>query len=257
MFLNEHGLPKPRHSYIHVPQPGRRGVLIHNGQIPNGAQPSGVVGGGFGVGGAIHGGVMPGAVLAGGLGYCGGFHGVYRPHTTPVYYGPNVATSTYSANYYNYPAYGYYSPYANLNYGFGGGLYANYYHPYQRSYYYPTTAAAPVVSYGYQSMPATTTYTVTNSHFPMTAPIPTTTTYHASGATRTGIQEENRRVAMARGAYSARRIKPSDALPDDPFWCRERTGEWHLRTFYQIENECYPGQWTMDAERGFLLFERH
>jgi hypothetical protein len=67
---------------------------------------------------------------------------------------------------------------------------------------------------------------------------------------------ENRRIATERGAYSARRIKPADARDDDPFWCRERNGEWHLRTFYQIENECYPGQWLMDAELGFLVFHR-
>lgn len=67
---------------------------------------------------------------------------------------------------------------------------------------------------------------------------------------------ENRRVATERGAYSARRIKPADARDDDPFWCRERNGEWHLRTFYQIENECHPGTWQMDAEVGFLIFHR-
>jgi hypothetical protein len=67
---------------------------------------------------------------------------------------------------------------------------------------------------------------------------------------------ENRRVATERGAYSARKIMPADARADDPFWCRERNGEWHLRTYYQIENECHPGQWLMDAEIGYLVFHR-
>jgi hypothetical protein len=67
---------------------------------------------------------------------------------------------------------------------------------------------------------------------------------------------ENRRVATERGAYDLRRIKPADARSDDPFWCRERNGEWHLRTFYQIENECHPGTWKMDAEMGYLVFHR-
>lgn len=67
---------------------------------------------------------------------------------------------------------------------------------------------------------------------------------------------DSRRYAADRGAYSARRIKPADALPDDPFWCRERDGQWHLRTFYSIERECYPGRWQMDAEKGFLVYHR-
>jgi hypothetical protein len=67
---------------------------------------------------------------------------------------------------------------------------------------------------------------------------------------------ENRRIATERGAYAPRRIKPADARPDDPFWVREKDGGWHLKAFYQIENECYPGRWTMDAEIGFLVFHR-
>ena len=73
---------------------------------------------------------------------------------------------------------------------------------------------------------------------------------------RQDVQHESRRVAMERGSYLPRRIAPSDARPDDPFWCMERTGEWHLRTYYQIENECHPGRWLVDAEHGFLVFHR-
>jgi hypothetical protein len=67
---------------------------------------------------------------------------------------------------------------------------------------------------------------------------------------------ESRRIATERGAYDPRRIRPADARDDDPFWCRERNGEWHLRTYYQIENECHPGQWMVDAELGYLVFHR-
>lgn len=67
---------------------------------------------------------------------------------------------------------------------------------------------------------------------------------------------DSRRYAAGRGAYSARRIKPADALPDDPFWCRERDGQWHLRTYYSIDRECRPGRWQMDAEKGFLVYHR-
>ncbi|KAF2746078.1 hypothetical protein M011DRAFT_468936 [Sporormia fimetaria CBS 119925] len=70
------------------------------------------------------------------------------------------------------------------------------------------------------------------------------------------IQLENRRVATERGAYEPRKIKPADAKPEDVFWCRERDGEWHCRPYYQIENECQPGRWQMDAEHGFLVFHR-
>ncbi|KAJ4293510.1 hypothetical protein N0V90_008793 [Kalmusia sp. IMI 367209] len=113
--------------------------------------------------------------------------------------------------------------------------------------------------------PSTTTYTtVTNSSVPVPVASTRTTTSTTTvrspqptiPVTRDDVQYENRRIAMERGSYNPRRIKPADARPDDPFWCRERTGEWHLRTFYQIENECYPGRWLMDAEHGFLVFHR-
>jgi hypothetical protein len=274
-----HGFPQPRHSYLHVPQPGRRGVLIHNGQIPNGAAPSNIAPGSYYQGGfvggqaAVMGGVGVGGVMAGGYN-TGVWHTPYTTptyHSRPLYYGPNLPVGTYTTGY-NYPrysSYSYYSPYAS--YGLGVGMYANYYHPYQRSYYYPSTIAAPV---GYAAhpvvtsttlVPNSTSYTVTNSHIPALRARTTTTTtavpaippvMQSSEAMRTDIQTENRRVATERGAYNMRNIKPVDALPDDPFWCMERNGEWHLRTFYQIENECYPGRWHMNPEKGFLVFHR-
>ncbi|KAF2685194.1 hypothetical protein K458DRAFT_403419 [Lentithecium fluviatile CBS 122367] len=275
----QHGFPQPRQSYLHVPQPGRRGVLVHNGQIPNGAAPSGVVPGGYFQGGFVGGhagavgGVIPGGIVGGarvGGVVAGGFHpGVYAApnyHSRPFYYGPNAAASTYGTGYYNYPSYSYYSPYAS--YGLGVGLYANYYHPYQRSYYYPTAVAAPAVACAVPAVvsasyvpAATTTYTVTNSHIPAMRTTTTTRTnmppvMQAPGPARLDIQMENRRIATERGAYNVRNIKPDNVNPDEPFWCMERTGEWHLRTFYQIENECYPGRWHINPDQGFLVFHR-
>ncbi|OAL04484.1 hypothetical protein IQ06DRAFT_98085 [Phaeosphaeriaceae sp. SRC1lsM3a] len=137
-----------------------------------------------------------------------------------------------------------------------------------RSYYstVPTYGYAGGYGYGYPATQAhvyppgptttTTTYHVMNGH-----QVPATTAHcrHTTSApapVREDYQTENRRVAAERGAYDARPIKPADARSDDPFWCRERNGEWHLRTYYQIENECYPGRWAMDAELGFLVFQR-
>jgi hypothetical protein len=259
-----HGLPRPRHSYMHVPQPGRRGVLVYNGQIPNNSAPAGVYpGGGGGMGMGMN---MGYGASYGGAGYypgVGAYPGAYgsQMHTTPLYYGPNASHSTYSPNYYNYPSsyynypsYSYYSPYAS--YGVGCGNYANYYYPYQRSYY-TAGVAAPAYSYAYQTMaPAVAvpvmpaTYGV-NTQVPMT----TTPTYRASDS-RLDSQHEARVIAMRRGAYLPRYVKPADARPDDPFWCQERGGEWHLRSFYQIENECQPGEWLMDPKIGNLVFHR-
>ncbi|CAO2647060.1 Nn.00g079820.m01.CDS01 [Neocucurbitaria sp. VM-36] len=231
--------PKPRHQYIYTPRHGQRGFLSYAGQQPNGAYPAGAMGGyGYGVGVGYAG---------AGVGYAAGgyYPGVYnaRPHY-PYPYGGN-----YYGGYYNYGLYGSMYPLANF------------YSPYQRTYY----NTAP--SYGYQSYvyppdpsatTTTTTYHVTNSQGPSYSPAARVETRAACnhGSTRENIQLENRRIATERGAYDARRIKPADARSDDPFWCRERNGEWHLRTYYQIENECHPGRWMMDANQGFLVFNR-
>ena len=295
--MDDLGQPKPRHQYTLYPQPGRRGIMVHTGQYPNGAPYVGSTGGmGMGMGMMGYGGM--------GMGYPG-----VGAHIAPLYYGPNVSRSTYS-NYAGfmggytglsygvsaYPTYSYSYPYLSpYAFGYGCGMYANYYHPYQRTYYgmnpvmaggmhsysHPGVAAATIVP------PSTTTYTtVTNSAVPVPVqPVTTTTTtsttrvrphVHSTPAhsphvhhthvhsphmsprpaAREDVQNESRRVAMQRGAYLPRRIAPADARPDDPFWCKERTGEWHLRTYYQIENECHPGRWLMDAEHGFLVFHR-
>ncbi|KAF1918620.1 hypothetical protein BDU57DRAFT_511318 [Ampelomyces quisqualis] len=126
-----------------------------------------------------------------------------------------------------------------------------------RSYYntvpsYGYAAQAYVYPPGPSAATTTTTYHVTNSH----AGAGTSYARQHVAPAREDYQMENRRVATERGAYDARAIKPADARSDDPFWCMERNGEWHLRTYYQIENECHPGRWVMDAEVGFLVFHR-
>jgi hypothetical protein len=253
--------PKPRHQYIYNPRYGQRGILTYAGQAANGAAPSGVVGGGY-----VYGAGYAGVGVSMGVGYAAGAYqpAVYQPRSYyPQTYVTNYYPQTYASNY-SYPSYGYGSYY---NYGLYGSMYplANFYYPYQRSYY------NTVPSYGYTANvypPATTTttYHVTNSQqqafqAPATRVVRETRPAYAHGHTQQGptredIQMENRRIATERGAYDARKIRPADARDDDPFWCRELNGEWHLRSYYQIENECHPGRWMMDADIGFLVFHR-
>lgn len=248
--------PKPRHQYVYTPRYGQRGFLSYAGQQPNGAYPTGVMPGGYAVG------VGMGAAYGAGVGYGAGG---YQPavHNARPYY-PQAYGPSYFAPNYHYPAYsGYY------NYGLYGMQYplANFYSPWQRTYY----NTAPTYGYTANVYPpgattTTTTYHVTNSPVGAgyAAPHPqevreTRPAYahgHSQGPTREDIQMENRRIATERGAYEPRKIRPADARDDDPFWCRERNGEWHLRSYYQIENECHPGRWMMDADIGFLVFHR-
>jgi len=236
--------PKPRHQYIYTPRYGQRGILSYAGQAPNGAAPTGVIGGAY----------------AYGVGYPAAAACQPVVYNTRSFYG-----STYLYPYYN-PGYAYYNSFLY------GSLYplANFYFPYQRSYY------NTVPTYGYtahvyppgHATTTTTTYHVTNAQAPLyaspTAQLLRETrpayahghAYTPQASTREDIQLENRRIATQRGAYDARKIRPADARDDDPFWCREVNGEWHLRSYYQIENECHPGRWMMDAEIGFLVFHR-
>jgi hypothetical protein len=256
--------PKPRHRYIYTPHYGQRGFLSYAGQQPNGAYPTGVIpNGSIGYG---YNGVGVGMGIGVGVAAGGYLPGVYTTRS----YQPQHPYYSHGANYYSAPSYyptcsptysGYY------NYNMYGSLYplANFYYPYQRSYYnsapsYGYSAQAYVHPPGPSATTTTTTYHVTNSHAVGRGHGVSMSTAPAHvcnhGPMREDIQLENRRVATERGAYSARRIKPADARNDDPFWCRERNGEWHLRTYYQIENECHPGRWQMDAEMGFLVFHR-
>ncbi|KAF2024117.1 hypothetical protein EK21DRAFT_79370 [Setomelanomma holmii] len=256
--------PKPRHQYVYTPRYGQRGFLSYAGQSANGAPYTGVIPNGgmaYGYGGVV-GGVGVG-VAAGGY-----YPGVRSYQSSYPQYG-----ATYAPSY--YPSYGYSSAYSGYspaysgyyNYNLYGSLYpfANFYHPYQRSYYntvpsYGYATQAHVHPPGPTATTPTTTYHVTNSHANSAGytarcehRCPGTCDH---GRTREDIQMESRRIATERGAYDPRRIRPSDARDNDPFWCRERNGEWHLRTYYQIEKECHPGRWMMDAELGYLVFHR-
>ncbi|KAL6155373.1 hypothetical protein ACJBU6_06960 [Exserohilum turcicum] len=191
----------------------------------------------------------------------------------------------YPSRYYAQPPAGRYShhgtvyPRGVLAGGFSGYAYGTGYHTGARSLV-PVSSAMrtyynTVPTYGYTTHvypPATTTttttYHVTNSQAPAYTTSPAARVVRETrpayvhghsprvAPTREDIQLENRRIATARGAYDARKIRPADARDDDPFWCREVNGEWHLRSYYQIENECHPGRWMMDAEIGFLVFHR-
>jgi hypothetical protein len=125
-------------------------------------------------------------------------------------------------------------------------------------YTYVTAAATPTtlpIAY-YTSERRDTATTPTHTHTATARGRYATGTPHGRPATREELNHEARRIATESGAYRPRRIKPADADPNDQFWCRERDGEWHLRKYYQIENECHPGRWQMDAEVGFLVFHR-
>jgi hypothetical protein len=254
--------PKPRHNYIYTPRYGQRGFLSYAGQTANAAPMTGVIpNGGYGYGMGMGVGMGMGGVAAGGYYPVRAYQPSYS-HYQPSYpsYSPyyNTGASYYGASSY-YPTS--YSGYYNA--GLYGSLYplANFYYPYQRSYYntvpsYGYSAQAYVYPPGPTATTTTTTYHVTNggcagrAH----AAAPVCSGNHVPR--REDMQTESRRVAGERGAYAPHAIKPAAAREDDPFWCRERNGEWHLRTYYQIENECHPGVWKMDAEIGFLVFHR-
>jgi hypothetical protein len=250
--------PKPRHQYVYTPRYGQRGFLTYAGQQQNGAPPTGVIpNGGYG-----YGGIAVGAGVGVGMGVAAGgyYPGVYTQSSYyPTY---NTGANYYGASNYYYPAATYTPAYSGYyNYNLYGSLYplANFYYPYQRSYYntvpsYGYAAQAYVYPPGPSATTTTTTYHVTNGHASTAGYAQAAPCNHEPA--REGLQAQSRRIATERGAYDPRRIKPADARSDDPFWCRERNGEWHLRSYYQIENECHPGRWQMDAEVGFLVFHR-
>ena len=76
------------------------------------------------------------------------------------------------------------------------------------------------------------------------------------GRTRGEVQAMDRSLAARSGAYDAHPIKPANAKPGDMFWCRETDGQWHLRPFYNIDSDCKPGSWKMDAHKGTLVYHR-
>ncbi|KAI8933339.1 hypothetical protein NX059_009962 [Plenodomus lindquistii] len=202
---------------------------------------------------ARHGGYPPG-VMPGGFqrGVAPGFQ-LQNQAMVPVNHGQRA----------NWPA-----AYSHQTSQYAGGHALMPIHPAMRTYYNTVPSYGYATAHVYPPGPhtTTTTYHVTNAPAQQfqtqpqmvreTRPAFGPSGHPQQGFSREEIQMENRRVATARGAYDARKIRPADARDDDPFWCRELNGEWHLRSYYQIEMECQPGRWMMDADVGFLVFHR-
>lgn len=260
------GQPRPRHQYTYMPRPGigQRGALVYNGSLNQTAAMQGY--------GAYGAGMMGGMGLGAGAYYGNG--SAYGVGYGARYGAPYYPSSSYYPNNYYHGGYG--NPYG---YGASSGYYnryANCFYPWQSSYYYRAGAVAPVSSYAvvpgsaYYSTTATQAAPVQYTYVQAAAtPKKLPDVYHTANYTvrlantipatapiAEDIQLENRRIATERGAYKPRRIKPADAHPDDMFWVREKDGQWHLRKYYEIENDLHPGRWQMDAEIGFLVFHR-
>jgi hypothetical protein len=204
--------------------------------------------------------------MGGAQGMGGAYGGAYGVRYGAQYPYPYNPYNSYCSNNYRYQG----------GYGYGGGYqsyygrYANYFYPWQ-SPYYNAGAVAPYSSYAYgypssiyhaatvTSAPAVQYAYIKSAATPTKLPDVYHTTQYSTRLTTLTAEDialENRRVATAHGAYKPRKIKPADAEPNDLFWCRERSGEWHLRRYYDIEQNCEPGRWQMDAEIGFLVFHR-
>lgn len=158
----------------------------------------------------------------------------------------------------------------------GGYQYYGNAYAYQQTRYYAAAAAQPV-TYAQVAAPvaapvavaATPTYYAypTAAAATVAAPVCYTETTGSSlsghptysnriyGQTSYEVELNNRRLATERGAYEPKRIMPV-ANPDDLFWCRERDGQYTVRNFFNIENDCKPGRWLMDPREGYCVFHR-
>jgi len=131
----------------------------------------------------------------------------------------------------------------------------------QYQYYYPTAPPTPTA----YAVPLTAGYTPQYATQYQYSPQPAAyyrydqapVSYGAVvyGQTRGEVELSNRRLATERGAYYPRAIMPV-ANPDDIFWVLERDGQWMVRSFYNIQTECHPGRWKMDAKDGYCVFIR-
>jgi hypothetical protein len=192
---------------------------------------------------------------------------------SPYYpYSNNNITYAGYPNHHGYNGHtGYYGgPHHFYNQHYNHGWYANYFFPFQSPHMYGTGGIGPYYGYSNGLQYAVPAAGQTQYAYVRAAATPKalpreyyTKNYNCrlreeyrEYSTREHVDIENRRVATERGAYRPRRIKPADARPSDLFWCRERDGQWTLRKYYQIEDNCYPGTWKMDAEIGFLVFHR-
>ncbi|KAH7135010.1 hypothetical protein B0J11DRAFT_595902 [Dendryphion nanum] len=223
-FLPRHDDEDPRHAYVYIPRANQRGYVQYAGPLAGNL-------------------AYTTAAAYGGL---GGYYGaVGYPYGR---YGSYGGYGTFGG--YNRYGYGGYYP----RYGVVGGYrYANY--PYQPYYAAAGVAAAPP-QYAY-AQPAVVARPAVVAEAPASwAYVSASRTPKVLPSCYYSRDYDSRRYAPERDVYAARRIKPADARPEDPFWCRERDGHWHMRTYYSINRECYPGRWKMDPERGFLVFHR-
>ncbi|KAF2734341.1 hypothetical protein EJ04DRAFT_247515 [Polyplosphaeria fusca] len=260
MFL-KHPYPQPRQQFTYYPTPGLPGQGAY---VPSGLAPTGYAGG-----------AVPKVAMAAGtpapVGYpysSYGYHGYprnyYSAASTYAYSPFQSYNYPYASRYYGGGAHGMYGGYSGYG-GYGGYSMYGMGDPYLSSRYCGYSGYASPYYRGYSTYYDSSPYS-TNSSAPYVYPgdwrkqysgrrfrtIPSKWYCNA----RDDVESENRRIATERGAYEPKRIKPADARPDDPFWCKERDGTWQLRPYYDIEANCYPGRWTMNAEKGYLIFER-
>ncbi|KAF2113791.1 hypothetical protein BDV96DRAFT_648034 [Lophiotrema nucula] len=251
------GYPKARPNYTYVANAGAKGTYMPQGAVPNGAPGTYGYGYGYGYGGGGYGYGYPAVAN-----YSVGF--AYPSYSGNPFHNAYAYNYPFQGHHYNYHSA--HSPRHFLNAGYG--------HQYQYQYPYSYGMSSPYYySSGYY--PSTYAYQSPYSYasaysYPMDwqsrwsgrsyAAIPDEFYCRPARAARQRRPDpdfENRRIATERGAYEPKRIRPADREPDAPFWCRELDGTWKLRPMYDIEESCYPGQWKMNAEKGYLVFERH
>ncbi|KAF1997045.1 hypothetical protein P154DRAFT_622832 [Amniculicola lignicola CBS 123094] len=212
-----------RYTYTYIPRAEGRGTYAVGRQIPNGAAPAPAP--------------QQQVVVAAPVGY------LYHPQNylvePPAAPAPQAPTHLYDpqTGHYVYAHPHHHHSFNNTTGGTAGTATPS------------PTALIPHHTSGYAYVYPPGTYN-TN---PGPAPVASSYIY---GRTKEEVELDTRRIATARGAYKPRKIKPAEAEPDDMFWSREKNGDWHLRTYYQIENDLQPGLWKMDAERGYLCFHR-
>ncbi|KAF2269406.1 hypothetical protein CC78DRAFT_574967 [Lojkania enalia] len=235
------GQPQVRYEYTYVPRAGR-GQYVPAGIVNNGAATP----------------IAPAAVP---VGYqCQPQQYYYPTNCTPFSYPSCLSSSQYA-----------YASHPSQSYYYSGASTPAYCFPHDDTpkYYYPRSPSYPYYKAPYY--PRSPSYYARSPYYyssssPYYYPNDWRQRYYgrsyssipSSWYCRHSSHEwDDRMRATTGGAYDPKRIKPADALPDDPFWVRERDGTWTLRPYYSIEAECYPGRWTMNAEKGYLVFERN
>lgn len=60
----------------------------------------------------------------------------------------------------------------------------------------------------------------------------------------------------ATGVSEPLQLIPETPTGDTPYYCKELTGEWTLRTTNDIMNNCRPGDWRTATKTGHSYWER-